>query len=209
MLNHENLSFLDLRRRNFYSSSLRNCHFFKSRLRATYFRNADLRGADLRFADLSYADFRRAMLGVANLSYANITGADFTNALVGKNEPVIASLEQKAALDSFSIPYEAKRITANEANSKFHEALRILIRDEEEINEPNFEYSVISLKDANNDDKVDQKLLEYRQQSKYVPSTNSYYLVDLATDSFYEPNLEEFIELLKGFLGSERIDPFS
>lgn len=209
VLNRENLSFLDLRRRNFYSSSLRNCRFFKSRLRAAYFRNADLRGADLMFADLSYADFRGAILSGANLSYTNITGTDFSNALVGKNEPVIASLEQKAALDDFSIPYEAKDITASEANSKFYEALRMLIRDEEEVNEPNFEYSVISLKDASHDDKVNQKLLEYRQRSKYVSSTNSYYLVDLATDSFYEPNLEEFIELLKGFLEFERIDLFS
>lgn len=131
VLNHENLSFLDLRRKNFYSSNLRNCRFLKSRLRAAYFRNADLRGADLRFADLSYADFRGAMLSGANLSYANITGADFSNALVGGNKPVIASLNQKVALDNFSIPYKVKNITANEANSRFHEALRMLIGDEE------------------------------------------------------------------------------
>ena len=197
VLNRENLSFLDLRRRNFYSSSLRKCRFFKSRLRAAYFRNADLRGADLRFADLSYADFRGAMLSGANLSYANIAGADFSNALVSKDEPVIVSLEQKEALDYFSIPYEAKNITANEANSRFYEALRMLIKDEEEVNEPDFEYAFISLKDASHDDKVDQKLLEYRQQTKYVPSTASYYLIDLETGESYGPDLEEFIFLIR------------
>lgn len=207
VLNYENLSFLDLRRRNFYSSSLRNCRFFKSRLRAAYFRNADLRGADLRFADLSYADFRGAMLSGANLSYANITGADFSNALVGKNEPVIASLEQKAALENFSIPYEAKDITANEANSRFYEALRMLIRDEEEVNKPNFEYSVISLKDAIHDDEVDQKLLEYRQQSKYVPTTTSYYVINLETGESYGPDLEEFIFLIRDFFEPEDQNP--
>ena len=73
----------------------------------------------------------------------------------------------------------------------------MLIRDEEEVNEPNFEYSVISLKDAIHDDEVDQKLLEYRQQSKYVPTANSYYVIDLETGESYGPDLEEFIFLIR------------
>ena len=198
VLNHENLSFLDLRRKNFYSASLRNCRFFKSRLRAAYFRNADLRGADLRFADLSYADFRGTMLGGANLSYANIAGADFSGALVGEREPVIVSLDQAAALDGFSIPYEARDVTTNEANIRFHKALRMLIKDEEEISEPDFEYSFVSLKDAISDDEVDQKILEYRQQSRYAPSAASYYVIDLETGESYGPDLEEFIFLIRG-----------
>lgn len=207
VLNHENLSFLDLRRKNFYSASLRSCRFFKSGLRAAYFRNADLREAELRFADISYADFRGAMLGGANLSYANITGADFSGALVGESEPVIVSLDQAAALDGFSIPYEARDVTTNEANIRFHEALRMLIKDEEEISESDFEYSCISLKDAISDDEVDQKLLEYRQQSKYVPSATSYYVIDLETGESYGPDLEEFIFLIRDLFEPGDLNP--
>lgn len=207
VLNHENLSFLDLRRKNFYSASLRSCRFFKSGLRAAYFRNADLREAELRFADISYADFRGAMLGGANLSYANITGADFSGALVGESEPVIVSLDQAAALDGFSIPYEARDVATNEANIRFHEALRMLIKDEEEISESDFEYSCISLKDAISDDEVDQKLLEYRQQSKYVPSATSYYVIDLETGESYGPDLEEFIFLIRDLFEPGDLNP--
>ena len=47
---------------------------------------------------------------------------------------------------------------------------------------------------------VDRKLLEYRQRSKYVPSTASYYVVDLNTGKSYGPDLEEFVELLRTFI---------
>lgn len=164
------------------------------------FRNADLREADLRFADLSYADFRGAALGGANLSYANISGADFSNALASEDEPIIVSADQASVFDDFSLPYEAKDITANEASKRLCEVLQMIIRDEEEIHEPGFSYSFIPLEEIGHDEGIDRKLLEYRQRSKYVPSTASYYVVDLNTGKSYGPDLEEFVELLRTFI---------
>lgn len=200
VLSLENLSFLDLRRRNFYAASLHRCRFFKCRMRSACFRNADLREADLRFADLSYADFRGAALGGANLSYANISGADFSNALASEDEPIIVSADQASVFDDFSLPYEAKDITANEASKRLCEVLQMIIRDEKEIHEPGFSYSFIPLEEIGHDEGIDRKLLEYRQRSKYVPSTASYYVVDLNTGKSYGPDLEEFVELLRTFI---------
>lgn len=202
VLKHENLSLLNLRRKNFHSANLRKSRFVKTNLRSANFRMADLGGADLRFSDLGHADFTGAILSGANLSYANIDGIDLHGVKASRDNPVIASADQAPILDAASVPYVASSLTTDDANTLFIRVLRMLIWDEDEVRSAGTEYSYVSLDEAGSDRTVNQKLLSYRERSRYVRSRISYYLVDTSAVTDSDSELAEFVELVNWLLGS-------